>query len=343
MSFHLQCRKRKNQKLEYSDLILLFEQLFIYTSITNGKTEGILGADNGSAKFKANNGNPVISVKDTILVREISLGYYGRYKTPLLTMNILNNKSELQLEEKEIKEYYGEARYNEILNAFESFISSSNKRFEKFSAQKALYAAVFGKFRKMEFEFWIKRLYELDGEEKYLMKLCYENINKFESPQDFLHSSLPAERKEVSDILELEPFLRCVEEVFYAALSAKTVKDVRINNISEHIKRYNDFCLVSTFKKSISNTLFNSRMNFIKENCSPDRNDYVHNVIEYHKLVCRQKKSSNWIEIDSQGHLQAFVYFDNIEIDIDKWGRDYYLNSLKSIKNEMLEIKGLLK
>ena len=202
--------------LSYSDLILIFEQLFIYTSISYGKIEGILGADNGNARFIANNGNPEISHKKTILVREISLGYYGRYKTPLLTMGIIDNRSALLVAQAQIKNFYTESRYLDILTAFKSFVNSKNKKFNNFKAKKSLYEAVFGKFRKGECNFWLDRLNEINGESKELMKVCYDLTNN-ESTPEVLFSSLQS-YKEVSNILRLEPFLRCLEEIFLVSI-----------------------------------------------------------------------------------------------------------------------------
>lgn len=174
--------------LSYYDLILLFEQLFIYTSISKSRIEGILGADNGNARFISYGGNPEVSYKKTILVREISLGYYGRYKTPLSTMGIIDSRSSLLVEHEQIKKLYGESRYLEILSAFKSFITSSIKMFNTFKAKDTLYEAVFGKFRTGECNFWINRLNELHGESKELMKDCYASVNKDSTPDIFFTS-----------------------------------------------------------------------------------------------------------------------------------------------------------
>ena len=75
----------------------------------------------------------------------------------------------------------------------------------------------------------------------------------------------------------------------------------------------------------------------MREKCNPANTDYIENVIRYHELVCKQKKSSVWVEMDTEGRLQPFVNTNDVDIDISVWGRDYYLSSLKSIKSEILE------
>ena len=317
--------------LSYSDLILLFEQLFIYTSISKGKVEGILGADNGYAKFNAYNKNPEISLKQTILVREISLGYYGRYKSPLSTMGIIDSRSVLLIDKEEIKNHYGGSRYNKILVAFKNFVFS-NKKFNNFTAKDELYEAVFGKFREAECNFWLKRLNEVDGETKELMKKCYSLANKDIIPEDSFYKLKSF--NEVENIIKLEPFLRCLEEVFFKVMSSKDISYIKINNINEHKKRYDEFCKISNYSDS---QLFNVRIKYLKEKCSPDSENYIENIIKYHELVCKQKKSSVWVDLDTVGRLKSFVNVNDVAIDINQWGRDYYFSSLQSVKAEIEE------
>ena len=322
----------EKSRFSYADLILFFEQLFIYTSISKGRIEGILGSDNGNAKFIANNSNPELSSTKTILVREISLGYYGRYKTPLSTMGIIDGRGELQNEIIDIKKLYGEERFWEIQKAFKKFIESNNKRFNCFEAKDALFEAIFGKFRPGERKFWINKLYEDKGEKKELMELCYQQVNK-ESIAKELFTSLSS-KSEVIDILRLEPYLRCLEQVFFKAMSSKKVNEIEIENIVVHKKSYKDFCQINTLSTT---PLFRERIKFLREKCNPDSANYIENVIKYHELVCKQKKSSVWVEMDTEGRLQPFVNTNDVDIDISVWGRDYYLSSLKSIKSEILE------
>lgn len=322
----------EKSRFSYADLILFFEQLFIYTSISKGRIEGILGSDNGNAKFIANNANPELSSTKTILVREISLGYYGRYKTPLSTMGIIDGRSELQIDIADVKKLYGEERFQEIQKSFKKYIDSNNKRFNCFEAKDALFEAIFGKFRPGERIFWINKLYEDKGEKKELMELCYQQVNK-DSIAKELFSSLSS-KAEVTDILRLEPYLRCLEQIFYRAMSSKKVNEIEIENIEAHKKGYQDFCQIDALSET---SLFRERIKFLREKCNPASTDYIENVIKYHELVCKQKKSSVWVEMDMEGRLQPFVNTNDVDIDISVWGRDYYLSSLKSIKSEILE------
>lgn len=318
-------------KFSYSDLILFFEQLFIYICISKRKNEGILGADNGKAKYNAYNKNPEISLKQTILVREISLGYYGRYKSPLSTMGIIDSRSKVQVELDKIKKLYGEERFLEIEKAFKKFMAS-NKQFNEFEAKDSLYEAIFGKFRQGEQDFWMERLYKEKGEEKEIMKKCYKEASGKITAKELL-SSL-CKYPEVADILKLEPYLRCLEQVFYKAMESKDIKSIKIENIREHKKRYEAFCNINS---NSDTSLFRDRIKFLREKCNPNDVNYIENVVKYHELVCKQKKSSVWVSLDNEGRLQPFVNTNDVDIDISLWERNYYISSLKSIKSEILE------
>lgn len=325
------------KNITYSDLILLFEQIFIYTAISKkSNTEGILGADNGKARFYDNDENPEIDVLKTILVREISLGYFGRYKTPLTTMGIINSKGQLIIENKEIKKLYDETRYKQILKAFKSFIDIiGSRKFQKFTGKDDLYQAVFGKFRESECDFWKQKLLEVDGKENELMKLCYDMVNnsKYSTTQE-LFKHLP-QTKEVTNILILEPYLRCIEEVFYKAISSKKIESIEIDNLAEHCRRYEAFSRISSVTDS---DLCSKRIEYLKNYCNPNKYNYIENVLNYHKIVCDQKKSSSWVTANTDGIIQSFVS-ETVTVDINNWGREYYISSLKSIKNEIESFK----
>jgi hypothetical protein len=307
----------------------------VYSAIEAGMQEGILGADNGIAKFRAANKNPKISSKETILIREISLGYYGRYKTPLNTMGVIDKNSHI-ISGIDTVSLYGTVLYHEILSAFEAFLSlkKEERTYKQFKASDELLEAVCGKFRSGEKEFWTGKL-QIDGENRIdLMNSCYALVN-----QDYkgVFDNLRCE-KEVDDVEKLEPFLRCMESVFYRALSSRNINDIVIDDptLRKHKKYFKDFITVSDSGEANS-ALLDKRLSFIKKECSPEKTEYAKNVIAYHKLVCDQKCSAVWLELDAGGNIQSFVQQD-IEIDIDSWGRDYYLASLFSIKTGIEEL-----
>ena len=332
---YYQMQNGKN-KLELKSLILIFEQLFVYSTVRRGESAGIIGADNANARYKEKQEDTLVSYEDTILVREISLGYYGRYKTPLLTMGIIDNASRIG-EEIDVIKLYGSNLYQSVLDGFRLFcedISDSRRELpiKEFKMFDCLYEAVCGKMRDGEAAFWLDRL-QISGENKdELMQSCYDVVD-YDNVGRVAMELLPAETK-VVDIRMLEPFLRCMESVFYTALSVNKISGVAFDvaTLEKHKERYREFCKCSDPKEEDSSILV-KRIKYLKEKCNPESERYVKNILDYHKQVCTQKKSSVWLEYDdSNDSVQSFVQADS-SINLDTWGRDYYLASLWGIKS----------
>jgi hypothetical protein len=215
---------------------------------------------------------------------------------------------------------------------------SDEQTLKNFSALNQLYEAVNGNFRPTEQQFWIEKM-QIDGPEKIeLMAECYSRVNTKQLYKE-VFDDLIAE-KEVYDIENLEPFLRCMESIFYQVLSAKNINHIALDQetLQEHIDRYNKFLTISDSKDGNSQML-DRRLKYIREKCNPTSEEYIKSVIAYHKFVSEQKRSAVWIEVDNSGSIQTFVQPD-IDIAIDDWGRDYYLSSLHSIKTGIMERVG---
>ncbi len=334
-SDYYQMQNVKN-KLEPKSLILLFEQLFVYSTVRKKELAGIIGADNANARYKEKKDDTLVSYEDTILVREISLGYYGRYKTPLLTMGIIDNDSKIA-DGIDVIKLYGSNLYKHVLDGFRLFcegISDSRRELpiREFEEFDCLYEAVCGKMRDGEASFWLDRL-QVSGENKdELMQSCYDVVNH-DNVGMIAMELLPAEIK-VVDIRMLEPFLRCIESVFYTALSVNRISGVAFDDatLEKHKERYREFCKCSDPKEEDSSILV-KRIKYLKEKCDPESERYVKNIVDYHKQVCTQKKSAVWLEYDdSNDSVQSFVQAD-LSINLDTWGRDYYFASLWGIKS----------
>lgn len=333
--------KDNHSNMSYKDLILLFEQLFVYSAIINDKKDGILGADNGAVRYSNTKMNTKVSIDNTVLVREISLGYYGRYKTPLTTMGVIDKYSYVCVNV-DLKEMYGESTYSKILKEFDKFVSLKleDRTLRNFSAFDQIFEAVDGTFRPNEVQFWLEKFQVTGKQTIELMTECYNIVDTKQYFREVFDDLLAD--AEVYDIENLEPFLRCMEYIFYRALRSKNMKDIVIEQdvLDVHISRYRNFLTISDTEDGNSQML-NERMKFIREKCNPEEHDYVQNILGYHKMVCGQKRSAVWMESDiSTGNIQVFIQPDVSDINIYEWGRDYYLSSLDSIKQGIKERVG---
>ena len=341
------CNKYKNSgsDMKYKDLILLFEQLFIYSTIEQKKSDGILGADNGTHIYYKNNENPLIDSEKTILVREISLGYYGRYKSPLVSMNIIDESS-IVSNEINVPDIFGEKIYGEIYKAFVSFLgkTKTKRRYKDFKKSKKLCSKklcelICGGVSEKEKKFWLKKL-NIHGKDKNeLMSKCYNLVTKERSCEK-IFSEIDDEN--VKSIEKIELFLLCMEKVFYDLLECRKLEDYKIKSKKKYIDRYKEFSKIynKEFGKiynkdnnTIESDFLKKRMKFINEKLDPGNDDFIRNIYEYHKLVCKQKESAQWLEVDSKGNIETYIEPD-VKIDnINEWRRDYYIGSLSSIKS----------
>ncbi len=76
-----------------ASLIIFLENLFVYTAVLQQfDCSGVLGSQSAGHKLRLFNEDPVILIHEDagILVRQISLGLNGSYKTPLMQLEILD-------------------------------------------------------------------------------------------------------------------------------------------------------------------------------------------------------------------------------------------------------------
>lgn len=332
------------------EYILLFEQLFIYSMIEVGDTEGIIGGENGARRYSARSGmNPYISGNPndeigTILASEISLGYYGRYKNPLMNMGIIDQSSHIKPLSVDVRSLYGDC-YTDVSQAFARFTKRQNHRWNNFDQEgrAALRKAVCGNFRENEEEFWLNKLKNYDEKKKKhdeLMEECFRLLpsklaeSPYSSWLDF-YSKLyeTTNDSKVRDVINIELYIACVENVFYDMLNSRTTDDVVIDDISYFRRCYDN---VKDMKTNISSDM-NLRFQELVKQCNPYE-DAVHGIYEYHKFVSKQKRSSTWLEVGEEHDIHTFTP-DRIGDNSNMKRRNYYASPLQSIKEGFEEAK----
>ena len=332
------------------EYILLFEQLFIYSMIEVGDSDGIIGGENGTRRYYArSNMNPYISGNPdddvgTILASEISLGYYGRYKNPLMNLGIIDEASHIKPLSVDVRSLYGEC-YMDVSQAFSRFAKRQNHRWNSFDLEgrKALRKAVCGEFREHEEEFWLKKLKNYDEKNKKtdeLMEECYRLLPERISDSSYtswmaFYNKLYESTKDskVQDVINIELYIACVENVFYDMLNSRTVDDVMVDNI-EYFKRCYDNAKDIEMNSS---SVVNARFEMFIKLCNPYE-DIVRGIFEYHKFVSTQKKSSIWLEIGEKNDIHTFIP-DKLGDNSDMKRRNYYAAALQSIKEGFEEAK----
>ena len=297
------CSKYQNEKNDdrysYKELILCFEELFIYSAIKKDrdnnteKARGLIGYDNGRSKYESSKRKPIISPQNTVLASQISLGYFGRYKTPLYSMGIINGMNRVNSRFINVPSLYDDIQYQELFKAFKSFMDKKSvKTFDSFTGVDYMVDAVCGSFREGEKEFWLERL-QISGEnEDTLMRECYERLSENNEFDQLLFAL--RDYPEVNDILCVEPYLLCIEDVFYKMLKNRNVSAIEYD-AEKHYSRLEVFKCASKPERAAVDVL--SRKYNLLLNLDPHEDTYIYKVYEYHKKVCEYKGSGSWLNI----------------------------------------------
>ena len=337
------CSKYQNEKNDdrysYKELILCFEELFIYSAIKKDrdnnteKARGLIGYDNGRSKYESSRRKPIISPKNTVLASQISLGYFGRYKTPLYSMGIINSMNRVNSRFINVPSLYDDIQYQELYKAFKSFMDKKSvKTFDSFTGVDYMVDAVCGSFREGEKEFWLERL-QISGEnEDTLMRECYERLSENNEFDQLLFAL--RDYPEVNDILCVEPYLLCIEDVFYKMLRNRNVSAIEYD-AEKHYSRLEVFKCASKPERAAVDVL--SRKYNLLLNLDPHEDTYIYKVYEYHKKVCEYKGSGSWLNIENDS-IQPMVQM-NVSVDLDEWNRSYYLQAFKDIKDSIIRIE----
>ena len=337
------CSKYQNEKNDdrysYKELILCFEELFIYSAIKKDrdnnteKARGLIGYDNGRSKYESSKRKPIISPQNTVLASQISLGYFGRYKTPLYSMGIINSMNRVNSRFINVPSLYDDIQYQELYKAFKSFMDKKSvKTFDYFTGVDYMVDAVCGSFREGEKEFWLERL-QISGEnEDTLMRECYERLSENNEFDQLLFAL--RDYPEVNDILCVEPYLLCIEDVFYKMLRNRNVSAIEYD-AEKHYSRLEVFKCASKPERAAVDVL--SRKYNLLLNLDPHEDTYIYKVYEYHKKVCEYKGSGSWLNIENDS-IQPMVQM-NVSVDLDEWNRSYYLQAFKDIKDSIIRIE----
>ncbi len=326
----------------HSDLIIIFEQLFMYSTIEhykkeNAYIEGFLGAGNGNLRY--GQGNPVVSIKKTILYSQINYGYFGRYKSPMVEMGLID-KNETITDFTGIQELYDPLCYKNIKKDFISFLrrfkeNTIGVEFNYFKSKENLFNAVLGTFRTGEKEFWLQKL-GITGNINILMAEAFHVLNtKKELNAASVFTRLKSfNNPDIQNILNIEPFLCCMEEVFYNLFSEERIKDVVLKNFEIYKERYKKFEKIFDNLPEDMDDFPKQRIENIRKNCKPENpQQFAEAILTFHKDVCKKKKNEVWIE-NNNGQIQIINNVCDYRVDIKQWNRDYYLASLMEIKRE---------
>jgi len=359
--------------------LLYLENLFVFSVLQREEEKavdsaGVLGSSKARGIWAQNKNNPKIifthKKAGQILVRQLSLGVSGRYKTPMMEMNYFdtnyhyNQPASLPLwlgaEEFVKKNPHLHKLSDELIEHLTVLLSqnSSLPHINFSDVPESIRAGFTIAFSSSVFvggyarDYWLS-VTDLDkGAAGALLNVLDENAaseTSFElGNQALMHNAMKQdlpdlEQMKMSQISVLEPFLSDVMLLF-TLLSAK--KSRALTEVLEQWRQFgrdeytlpqraqqilNDAALINVLK----GTALARMQKLLQLAETSTLNDQITLLIDYHKAVMQRRGQLAWLAIDSAGLVKVHARPSRMpkqeEWPMGAWYHNYYLPQFKSL------------
>ncbi|MEO9655386.1 hypothetical protein [Marinomonas sp.] len=369
--------------LAFKQTCLIFlENVFVFSMLaaesTKGvQTQGILGASNARLKISQDTAKrtpnaPLLFTRDPqgqLLVRQLTLGVSGRYKTPFIELSFFDKAlryhqphsvSQWENAQAFISSHNGLRQLAETSVAFLKTLIKQTHSKPSVAWQdipediKRQYVACFassevvGSYSK---DFWLKvtaldqnasgSLYQAISElscDHSSAQMCFEHALELETDEQ--------EKKKLNDICQVEPFLAECELLFTVLMSQKLQTETEVYDTYCGLKRHVDSIislasrlthLVGSFSGSASRR-FNALLSLGKlshEESQHTMTALVDRLLEYHGEIMAQRGQSPWVEKDRQGNYRCYVTLRSLPEPVKRpyksWHHKYYLDQFSQL------------
>jgi hypothetical protein len=377
LSNSLKRHYHRKDALNFKQACLVFlENLFVYSilrheAIAEVKPAGILGISNARRNWCTAEGNPTIAFTHEpagqILVRQLSLGVSGRYKTPLMAIGFFDNS--YQYHKPAYQPQWDDAeglvtgKPNSLLGKLEplayAFLAKSvstlhhgGKLQVGDEVQENLtkaYARAFASPRavgKYVRDFWLRRTGLDEGAAGALLQVLEENPEDLPTQQVFNRALrrelLPAEKGKLEQIAELEPFLSDCALLFTLMAAERTHS---IASVAAHWLRFGrDEKRLPSLAKRVT---AHASLLAVKGSAAAHRllqlqhvanagslNQQVRALAEYHRNVMQSRGQVSWLTVDDIGtirvHVRTLPRPKPERWPPDAWYNDYYIPQFRS-------------
>lgn len=364
--------------LEFKQACLIHaENLFVY-SMLNSKipvdTFGILGASKGRAKIGKGEGIS-LSFSHTkvsqLLVRQLTLGVSGRYKTPFIDMKFFD-KDYRYKHPKYVEQWKKTSKFinnceelkkvkDLLIVHFKKLLKSTHKKpainFDEVTLElKAAYQTAFNSAKhvgSMSKDFWLD-VSELNiGAAGCLYEVIQANDEQINRQQVFEQAlSLTSEsevRTKLQNIIDIEPFLAECDLLFTLLMSQRkqTIQGVLesyqllgrdINTLPLLARALVDNIQVKNVLGTTAKGRFESllKLSMIAQGDDEDTLKRIISVLlRYHESIMSKRGQSVWVENDANGNFSCNVKLSKVP-SIEKrptasWFHRYYLSEFKQL------------
>lgn len=353
-------------------LIIFLENLCTYMLHLGGDevTGGIPGMSKAQGRIDdpENTGITIsINVDDEILVRQISLGINGRYRTPFIHAGLVDGEYRYEPHAdaeawSEVRTFFSENEYSVLarllLKLVEEMLFGTEVKSHptisiedgRLAAIQQAYVQCFGKHRPLNVGqfvgFWRRRLRLDAGAAGALYNSVKSIIDKDDiSIENVIHTTLEAgepdedERVKIEDIKRLEPFLISIY-CFFQVICAQEIEDVQQveDALEGSLNLFPDF--LENIRRQAEDAkpvlqridgFSKARLQQLTEIDFSSVESGITGVQKYQSAVMEQRGNSTWFSI-VDGRIKHNVREYSLK-DIKRraWDNSYYISSLISI------------
>lgn len=361
--------------------LLYLENMFVYSLLKHEEGEdindvkidtlGVLGGLNGRRRWEENDRNPTLTFstgkEGEILVRQLSLGVSGRYKTPLREIGFFDNNYNYDkgtmlwnkaksLVQKSQLEDLSDLLYKHFKKLLEQNTEKPEFHFGDLPLEVSqAFAKAFpssGAVGTYTSSFWLEvsglntgaagaLLSVIQTNEKLAKSnnfkgLLYASIEKASSDKDKIDKE---EAQKLKDIQTLEPFLASAMLLFtlMASVKSQSIKDVK-KSWYESFKR-NEETLPKLAEKAdelIQKLGGTAKVRFyelLKLAQTKSLTEQIEHLLTYHKKIMDARGQHPWVTLDENNNLKVHIRTTSLDNWQAKgiWYHNYYLPEFQSL------------
>lgn len=364
--------------LEFKQACLIHaENIFVYSLLTSEQpsdTFGILGASKGRAKLGKGEGitlNFSHTKVSHLLVRQLTLGVSGRYKTPFIDMKFFD-KDYRYKHPKYVEQWKKTSKFinnceelkkvkDLLISHFNKLLKSTHKKptinFDEVPLElKNAYQTAFSSAKHVGFmckDFWLDVSELNDGAAGCLYEVIQANEEQINRQQVFEQAlSLTTDfevKTKLQNIIDIEPFLAECDLLFTLLMSQRkqTIQDVfesyqllgrNVNTLPSLARTLVDNLQVQEVLGSTAKNRFASLLKLsliVHGDDEGTLKSIISVLLKYHANIMSKRGQSVWVENDANGSFSCNVKLSKMP-SIDKrptatWYHRYYLSEFKQL------------
>lgn len=357
--------------------LIHFENLFVYSMLEASETvdtKGVLGASKARIQLNANESPRLFftnAQKGQLLIRQLTLGVSGRYKTPFTEMGLFDKEYRYHLPEYETQWQQTQdfIKNNHKLNALaehlivhlSALISQPNKQPEItwLAVDKSIvsgYAECFATAQvvgQQSKQFWLT-MSRLDQNAAGSIYQVLNNQLQIVHPQQIIESAILSqsdehEKKNLTDICFVEPLLAECDLLFTLLMSERDQSFEQayqtyrllgrdVDSIVSIARQLSDQPAVTMVFKGMAYQRYQQLLTLGGLDASSTLKSFtalVESLLKYHQSIMNSRGQSAWVDVTSEQTYRCNVKLKKIpaaeERPYKQWFNRYYMDEFNNL------------